>query len=151
MNGVVRRDAHRSFRCVRDGQRDAPPLRDERDVAFTEPDRAGTVGGRGSERFAEHDEPRTLLQQDLEPDLRRDVGDPVHHVVRVERRAARARRRPRTTRRARAARCIASQTTAIASGALSFRPRARRASRELGRREDAEPIFLGGGQAHDGD
>ena len=74
----VARDPHRSRAGVRDRERPALSVCDERHVARAEPD-ARLAGAEG---LAQHHEPRALIEQHLEADLRHELRDAVQHRCR---------------------------------------------------------------------
>jgi hypothetical protein len=75
-----------------------------------------------AERVDEHDEPRPVAHQHLEPDLVDELADAGEHVAGAT--AARPPPRPRRSAPRRAASSIASQISAIASGRVQRSPAA---------------------------
>ena len=123
------------------------PLRDERDVAVGEPDRAGSrrrpPGPNGSRSTKSRDPSSSRTSSRISGTMAATPS--MTWSGRTASRPAAA--TSSKGRPARPAECISSQTSAIASGAFSRRPLASVPS-ELGGGEDAEPLFLGGGQLH---
>ena len=125
---VVRRDPDDPRRVVADRRAVAAVARVvRRGARASTPCRigAGSVVRGRAERIEQHDEPRPVVHQDLERDLVDERPHARHDLGRIDRRTARPPRPRRTSAPARAASSIASQMSAIASGALSASPAAR--------------------------
>jgi hypothetical protein len=144
---VVRRDPDRSAGGVPHDQAEPLAIRRELDVAGRGDHRARAVGGGSAEGLAQDDQPRPLLQQHLDPDLRDQVRDAVHHLLGSERRPADL--RDLLERRAPAGRqvhLVADQGHRLrrvqAEAALEGAPG------QLGRLEDPEPLLVLGSELH---
>jgi len=143
----VRRHPDRVLAVVGHSQMDPVARGRELDVAFAEADRAGVVISRRAERFPEHEEPSALLEQYLDPDLGHDARDPVDHLIRPHGGAAgRGDLVERRTAAASRVHLVAHERHRL--GCVQPEPFRERRPRELGRREDAESLLLGGGQLH---
>ncbi len=129
--------------AVGHADRAALAIGDQRDVALPE----SHARLPGAERLAKHHEPGALVQQDLEPDLGDQLGDPVEH----RRRRGDSRGRvqhllPGGTASGGQVHLVAQQRDGL--GGVQRQPAIQRRPGELGGVEDAEPIVLGRVQQH---
>ena len=107
-------------------------------------DRPRSIGAGRAERLEQHDQAGAVVHEDLEPDLVDEGGDTREHVVRAQRRVAGG-LHVRVAAPSRAASSMASQMSAIASGAFSRRPRSRRrrassAALKMRSRSSSQPV-----------